>query len=131
MVTAADWGTVLKHCIIDALNECDRESMDTLLQQFRNISSDVRILLTNRPYSEIREHPSGFANKDLASRPKTKEDVDRCIERKHLGHVGVLSGHLAVARCLPVPVAAIVIVAVKLTADTANQHPIGPEESSR
>ncbi|KAJ5881250.1 Pfs NACHT and Ankyrin domain protein [Penicillium subrubescens] len=84
----ADENTGRKYCIIDALDECDRESQDTLLQQleetFRspNVSPNVRILVTSRPYPEIRESLQIFPNKDLASFPQRQKDVNIFIEEK-------------------------------------------------
>ncbi|KAL5085380.1 hypothetical protein Trisim1_010606 [Trichoderma cf. simile WF8] len=88
MAAAADQKTGRKYCVIDALDECDRESQKILLQQFQEIfqgqdaSSNIRILVTSRPYPEIREYLDQFANKDLASFRQTKEDIDRCIEER-------------------------------------------------
>ena len=77
-----------KYCIIDALDECERESQEILLRQFqesfqsRSVTSNIRILLTSRPYCEIGEYLEAFANKDLASFSETKRDIDRCIEER-------------------------------------------------
>lgn len=97
---AADNNTGQKYCIIDALDECDSESQTTLLQQLRetfqsrNAPPNVHLLVTSRPYDEIREHMEKFAKKDLASYREAKQDIERCIEertaelaeRKHYTH---------------------------------------------
>ncbi|KAI0886271.1 uncharacterized protein GGS22DRAFT_187509 [Annulohypoxylon maeteangense] len=88
MAAAADQSTGRKYCIIDALDECDRDSQEVLLHQIqetfqsRDITLDIRILITSRPYPEIRQYLKGFTNKDFASFPETKKDIDRCIEEK-------------------------------------------------
>ncbi|KAJ5214978.1 Pfs NACHT and Ankyrin domain protein [Penicillium chermesinum] len=88
MAMAADPTTGRKYCIIDALDECDRESQKALLQQLedtfgsREISPNIRILVTSRPYPEIRESLEIFPNKDLASFPQRVKDMDLFIEEK-------------------------------------------------
>jgi hypothetical protein len=88
MAMVADQNTGRKYCIIDALDECDRESQKTLSQQLEetfqsgNVSPNVRILITSRPYTEIRESLQSFPNKDLASFPERQEDIDICIKEK-------------------------------------------------
>ncbi|KAM3560520.1 hypothetical protein ARSEF4850_003621 [Beauveria asiatica] len=85
---AADRNTGRKYCIIDALDECDDESQRTLLRQLQETfhSSDappnVRILVTSRPYPEIRKHLEIFTHKDLASFPDVKQDIDQCIKER-------------------------------------------------
>ncbi|KAM3453872.1 hypothetical protein MY8738_009194 [Beauveria namnaoensis] len=85
---AADRNTGRKYCIIDALDECDDESQRTLLRQLQETfySSDappnVRILVTSRPYPEIRKHLENFTHQDLASFPDVKQDIDRCIKER-------------------------------------------------
>lgn len=85
---AADANTGQKYCIIDALDECDRESQNTLLRQLQssfqgqNAPPNIQILITSRPYDEIHEYMQVFANKDLASFPEAKQDVNRCINEK-------------------------------------------------
>ncbi|KAF4455375.1 Vegetative incompatibility protein HET-E-1 [Fusarium austroafricanum] len=91
MDAAADQATGRKYCIIDALDECDRESQDILLRQLRetfqsrNVPPHIRILITSRPYPEIREFLEEFANKNLASFPEAKGDIGRCIEERIAG----------------------------------------------
>ncbi|PVH72154.1 hypothetical protein DL98DRAFT_433760 [Cadophora sp. DSE1049] len=86
MAVAADQNTGRKYCIIDALDECDQESQRTLLWQLRETFKDrktpsnARILVTSRPYPEIRQYLNPFANKDLASFPERQQDIDRCIK---------------------------------------------------
>jgi hypothetical protein len=72
----ADKNTGRKYCIIDALDECDPESQEMLLGQLNetfgqhsssDLLSNIRILITSRPYREIRESLEPFAKKDLAS----------------------------------------------------------------
>ncbi|KAL7912268.1 hypothetical protein GGI35DRAFT_444828 [Trichoderma velutinum] len=88
MAAAADKKTGQKYCIIDALDECDRESQNIILQQFQETflnqgaPSNIRILITSRPYSEIYEYLNEFTNKDLASYPQAEKDIDRCIEER-------------------------------------------------
>ncbi|KAJ4855373.1 ankyrin repeats (3 copies) domain-containing protein [Trichoderma breve] len=88
MAIATDQKTGQKYCVIDALDECDRESQKILLQQFQetfhsqDAPSNVRILVTSRPYSEICEYLDEFTNKDVASFPQAKKDIDQCIEER-------------------------------------------------
>ncbi|KAL6695141.1 hypothetical protein J3F84DRAFT_39355 [Trichoderma pleuroticola] len=88
MAIATDQKTGQKYCVIDALDECDRESQRVLSQQFQEAfqSQDaplnVRILVTSRPYSEICEYLDEFTNKDLASFPQAKTDIGQCIEER-------------------------------------------------
>ncbi len=88
MAMAMDQGIGRIYCIIDALDECDRESQKVLSQQLRDTfrngtaMSNVRILVTSRPYPEIREDLEGFSHKDLASFPQREQDIDRCIEKR-------------------------------------------------
>ncbi|WYZ35532.1 hypothetical protein EsH8_X_000179 [Colletotrichum jinshuiense] len=88
MNVAADKSTGVKYCVIDALDECDRESQVTLLQQLKETfqsqkgPANVRILVTSRPYPEIRQHIGEFANKDLASYHEAKQDIAKCIKER-------------------------------------------------
>ncbi|KAK1659206.1 hypothetical protein BDP55DRAFT_680192 [Colletotrichum godetiae] len=88
MNVAADEHTGAKYCVIDALDECDRESQVTLLQQLRetfqsqHVPPNVFVLVTSRPYPEIRQHMGGFINKNLASYPEAKQDIKQCIEER-------------------------------------------------
>ncbi|KAL6800468.1 hypothetical protein J3E68DRAFT_398332 [Trichoderma sp. SZMC 28012] len=91
MAIATDQKTGPKYCVIDALDECDRESQKILLQQFQetfqsqDAPTSVRILVTSRPYSEICEYLDEFTNKNLASFPQAKKDIDQCIEERVAG----------------------------------------------
>ncbi|KAJ5678667.1 Pfs NACHT and Ankyrin domain protein [Penicillium macrosclerotiorum] len=84
----ADPITGRTYCIIDALDECDRESQNLLLQQLeesfqsQKVSPHLRILVTSRPYSEIRETLQSFPNKDLATFPQRQKDMDLFIDEK-------------------------------------------------
>lgn len=88
MAAAADQETGTKYCIIDALDECDEESQTMLLQQLKityqnpDTPPNVRILLTSRPYAEIRERLKVFANRDLATFPNSEQDIDIFIEER-------------------------------------------------
>ncbi|KAI1125800.1 hypothetical protein F5Y10DRAFT_294384 [Nemania abortiva] len=88
LAVAADEPTGPKYCIIDALDECDTESQETLLWQFeqtfrgQDVTSNLRILVTSRPNREIQEHLQDFMNRDLASFPERRKDVDRCIDER-------------------------------------------------
>ncbi|EJP62037.1 vegetative incompatibility protein HET-E-1 [Beauveria bassiana ARSEF 2860] len=88
ILAAADRTTGRKYCIIDALDECDDESQKTLLRQLRetfhspDAPPNVQFLVTSRPYPEIRQHLEIFANKDLASFPHVKRDIDQCIKER-------------------------------------------------
>lgn len=91
IAAAADQNTGQKYCIIDALDECDPESQKVLLRQFQETfqsqeaPSNIRFLVTSRPYPEIREYLEEFSNKDLASFPQAKQDIDRCIKERVAG----------------------------------------------
>ncbi|KAN0077840.1 hypothetical protein V8E54_006144 [Elaphomyces granulatus] len=80
-----------KYCIIDALDECDRESQHILLTQIsqtfskqtpKNSHSNMHILITSRPYPEIGQHLTGFNSKDLASYQKVEKDLRVFIGEK-------------------------------------------------
>ncbi|KAL4733499.1 hypothetical protein BDV11DRAFT_175643 [Aspergillus similis] len=80
------------YCIIDALDECDSESQQTILQQITQTfsshktvdtaSSLPHILITSRPYQEIRQHLHRFINRDLASYSAVKNDLTTMIQEK-------------------------------------------------
>ncbi|ORY70345.1 uncharacterized protein BCR38DRAFT_405961 [Pseudomassariella vexata] len=91
MDAVADKDTGEKLCIIDALDECDQESQETLLKQLRKsfgpdgrsvYTPNIRILITSRLYTEIKEYLEEFAKKDIASYPQAKEDIIRLIDSK-------------------------------------------------
>jgi nucleoside phosphorylase len=79
------------YCIIDALDECDDEALESLLVQLnrtfqpgdsRYNQSGIRALITSRPYEEIRLHLYEFPNQDLASYPQVRNDLAIFIEQK-------------------------------------------------
>jgi nucleoside phosphorylase len=79
------------YCIIDALDECDRESQDELLKQItQTLGSDYRkasnlhihFLITSRPYPEIRRFLYEFNSKDLSSYEEVQKDLEILIEKK-------------------------------------------------
>ncbi|KAL7812767.1 hypothetical protein V8C26DRAFT_406512 [Trichoderma gracile] len=87
MAIAGDQSTGQKYCIIDALDECDRESQEVLLRQLHDTFDggrdlSVHILITSRPYSEIQEYLGQFPNTDLAIFPNAAQDIETCIEEK-------------------------------------------------
>ncbi|KAN0070390.1 hypothetical protein V8E54_011259 [Elaphomyces granulatus] len=80
-----------KYCIIDALDECDRESQHILLTQIsqtfskhnsENSHLSIHILITSRPYPEITQHLTGFNHRDSASYQKIKLDLQVFIGEK-------------------------------------------------
>ncbi|KAK2595511.1 hypothetical protein QQS21_006786 [Conoideocrella luteorostrata] len=85
---AVDTDTGCKYCIIDALDECDYESRQTLLKQLQrtflkeSAPKNIRILITSRPRPDIRNQLIEFASADLASFPGLKNDIDRFIDEK-------------------------------------------------
>ncbi|KAI1115874.1 hypothetical protein F5Y14DRAFT_409581 [Nemania sp. NC0429] len=88
MAIVGDEASGQKYVVIDALDECDRESQEMLMSQFEEIlgsesvSSNLRILITSRPYEEIRAYLDSFMNKNLASFAEGRRDVHRCIEER-------------------------------------------------
>ncbi|KAJ5765753.1 Pfs NACHT and Ankyrin domain protein [Penicillium odoratum] len=84
MTMVADENTGRKYCIIDALDECDRESQDTLLQQLEetfkcpNVSPNARILVTTEgtflwiglACGELKDIPSNSVVRTLQNIPK-------------------------------------------------------------
>lgn len=92
MTMVTDQSIGRTYCIIDALDECDLASQRIMLQRLeeqfdsRNDLSNVRIMVTSRPYSEIRESLQRFPNKDLASFYERQKDIDLCISEK-LRHI--------------------------------------------
>ncbi|RKK66726.1 hypothetical protein BFJ69_g15146 [Fusarium oxysporum] len=91
MDIAADRTSGRKYCIIDALDECDRESQDILLRELwqsfspsnsSNRVSNIRILITSRPYPEIAEYLEEFANRNLISFRESQRDIERFIDEK-------------------------------------------------
>ncbi|KAK7592437.1 hypothetical protein V3481_007055 [Fusarium oxysporum f. sp. vasinfectum] len=91
MNAAADKATGRKYCIIDALDECERESQEVILDQLQetfgsskssNHELNICILITSRPYPEIRETLEEFMSKDLSSFEESKRDIDKFIDEK-------------------------------------------------
>ncbi|PKK44948.1 hypothetical protein CI102_8794 [Trichoderma harzianum] len=89
IAAAADQDTGRTYCIIDALDECDNASKDILLCQLHetfycqeNPPPNLSILITSRPYPEIREYLQDFTNADLASFDQARQDIDRCIRER-------------------------------------------------
>jgi nucleoside phosphorylase/ankyrin repeat protein len=79
------------YCIVDALDECDDEALESLLTQLnrtfqpgdsRNNHCGIHILITSRPYEEIGVHLDEFPNRDLASYPQVRDDLAIFIEQK-------------------------------------------------
>ncbi|KAL4789001.1 hypothetical protein BDV19DRAFT_395460 [Aspergillus venezuelensis] len=80
------------YCIIDALDECESDSQEIFLRQVRQSFGGARttntssyrphILITSRPYPEIRQYMSSFRNKDLASYDSVKNDLKIMIQEK-------------------------------------------------
>jgi hypothetical protein len=78
--------------IIDALDECEPNSQETLFEQihqtFRNPNSKVsapsnmHVLITSRPYHEIRRSLSTFRSKDLATYEAVASDLRKVIQEK-------------------------------------------------
>lgn len=85
---AADKNTGRKYVIIDALDECESDSQRTLLHQLRDTfhspdaPSNVRVLVTSRPYPEIRKYLGGFTCMDFACFPDAKWDIEQCIKER-------------------------------------------------
>jgi hypothetical protein len=44
--------------------------------------SNIRVLITSRPYLEIKEELQQFSNKDLASFDMSKQDVEAFIQKR-------------------------------------------------
>ncbi|KAK8144783.1 hypothetical protein G3M48_005358 [Beauveria asiatica] len=88
IAAAADRDTGRKYCLIDALDECDDDSQKTLLRQLRetfhgpDVPPNVQILVTSRPYPEIRNHLERFTHQDLASFPDVQRDIEQCIKER-------------------------------------------------
>ncbi|GFF66485.1 hypothetical protein IFM62136_06637 [Aspergillus lentulus] len=79
------------YCIIDALDECDDEALESLLIQLsrtfqpgdsRYNQSGIHVLITSRPYEEIRLYLDEFPNQDIASYPQVCNDLAIFIEQK-------------------------------------------------
>ncbi|KAK4070042.1 hypothetical protein Purlil1_13560 [Purpureocillium lilacinum] len=88
MEVAADESTGRKYLIIDAIDECEEESRETLLCQLRKAfqgrgaPSTMSFLITSRPYPEIRRYFKESPNRDLASFLESRRDIDHCINER-------------------------------------------------
>jgi hypothetical protein len=83
--------TGTKYIIIDALDECDLASQKALLKKFAQfirpsvsgyLTSNLRILVTSRPYPEIQEYLDQFSHRDLSSFTESKKDIDIFISER-------------------------------------------------
>jgi hypothetical protein len=90
---ANDFASGEKYFIIDALDECQQER-DLLLKALYDTFQpsgpgkslpNIRILITSRPYPEIKEELQQFNNKDLSSFDRAKWDVEVFIREKVAG----------------------------------------------
>ena len=79
------------YCVIDALDECHRDSQTIFLQQLQQnfekhssegLASKLRFLVATRPYKDISEYLEDFPNEDLASFPQSKSDVEIFIAER-------------------------------------------------
>ncbi|KAL4960741.1 uncharacterized protein BDV14DRAFT_204484, partial [Aspergillus stella-maris] len=80
------------YCVLDALDECEIDSQKTLLEQinqtFNTVNtnyeccSKIHILVTSRPYYEIRRHLASFTNKDLATYEAVSKDLAKVIQQR-------------------------------------------------
>ncbi|KAL5001352.1 hypothetical protein BDV10DRAFT_182585 [Aspergillus recurvatus] len=91
LTIANDEPTGEKYCIIDALDECDRESQEILLTQIKHTFRSqgptqsrpkLHILVTSRPYPEIARQLRLFNHKDLASYMWVGMDIMKLISSK-------------------------------------------------
>ncbi|KAH7161129.1 hypothetical protein EDB81DRAFT_943854 [Dactylonectria macrodidyma] len=91
MKVTSDKATGRKYCIIDALDECEPSSQEILLSQLQETfspnsttdhDSNLSILITSRPYPEIREFLNVYSNQDLSGFEESKQDIDKFIGEK-------------------------------------------------
>lgn len=78
--------------IIDALDECDPDSQEVLLEQIHqtfgnpnskgSAPSNMHVLITSRPYHEIRRSLSTVRSKDLATYEAVASDLRKVIQEK-------------------------------------------------
>ncbi|KAL2836062.1 ankyrin repeat-containing domain protein [Aspergillus pseudodeflectus] len=78
------------YCIVDALDECESQSQDILLQQISQsftratdsslVTSSVHFLIVSRPYPEIGDCLSIFPCVDLASYKEISNDLKTMIQ---------------------------------------------------
>lgn len=77
------------YCIVDALDECETESRDILLQQIYQsftkatdtslVTTSVHFLIVSRPYPEIGDYLYVFRSVDLASYKEISNDLQTMI----------------------------------------------------
>ncbi|KAF2999551.1 hypothetical protein E8E15_000479 [Penicillium rubens] len=80
------------YCVIDALDECDTESQDTLLEQIHQsfkqsnetslVACKIHFLIISRPYSKIQFFLSTFRSVDLGSCKEIANDLRAMIQDK-------------------------------------------------
>jgi ankyrin repeat protein len=78
------------YCIVDALDECEIESRDILLQQINQsftkatdtslVTASMHFLIVSRPYPEIGDCLSAFRSVDLASYKEISNDLQTMIQ---------------------------------------------------
>ncbi|KAH3139838.1 hypothetical protein LV164_003323 [Aspergillus fumigatus] len=78
------------YCIIDALDECNSDSQETLLRQidhsFNNprptcsAPSSIHLLILSRPYPELEQYLSAFKSMDLGSCREITNDIRAMIK---------------------------------------------------
>ncbi|KAM0637760.1 hypothetical protein ACHAQF_008397 [Verticillium nonalfalfae] len=87
----ADKATGRKYCLIDALDECEQDEQEMLLKQIEDTFGQARsgagtlnvsLLITSRPYLEIRECLQNFPKKDLASFEESRQDIHKFVDEK-------------------------------------------------
>ncbi|KAL4910451.1 hypothetical protein BDW74DRAFT_52028 [Aspergillus multicolor] len=79
-----------KYCIIDAIDECERESQEMLLAQINQAFKTpdlgnhlgLHILLTSRPYPEIGRYLNHFNHQNLSKYPQVATDLNLLIKSK-------------------------------------------------
>lgn len=87
MSIADDEATGTKYCVIDALDECDQESQESLLKELENTFAsgnmprhpNIRFLITSRPYDEIKMYLESYRNCGFSSFPESKQDIEAFI----------------------------------------------------
>ncbi|EED12256.1 Pfs, NACHT, and Ankyrin domain protein [Talaromyces stipitatus ATCC 10500] len=80
------------YCVIDALDECEPESQQIILNQMNqtfnsrnskhSTPSNIHILITSRPYPEVGESLSFFRYKDFSSYQAFTNDLKRMIQQR-------------------------------------------------
>ncbi|KAH7007611.1 hypothetical protein EDB80DRAFT_718896 [Ilyonectria destructans] len=75
-------------CIIDGLDECEKESEQDLLNQiqatFEHVNPAIKLsmLILSRPHDDIRESLSQYRHQDLSLLPQLRQDVARYIDHQ-------------------------------------------------